>query len=585
LVAIGSAFGQGRQLRFAASAMRRALAYRLHASLLYRWRYLGPVPERLQIAPIDLRTADPTVAEEIYAGRWVFGGEGIDVEGFSVFEAEAPNEEWARELHAFGWLRHLRASDLARARPKARGLVDEWIRSSRRHDAVAWAPDVVARRLCAWLSQAPLLLEGCDYAFYRRFIRSLARQVRHLRRVAYDGPPGLPRLKVMIALAAAALSMSEQSRFVKQAARRLDLELVSQVLPDGGHVSRNPTAILEALTDLLPLRQAFATHGTQPSRVLISAIDRMMPMLRFFRQGDGGFAHFNGVGDTRSDQLATVLAYDDVRANLPTKAPHSGYHRLQADGTVVVVDAGPPPPIDFSLEAHAGCLSFEMSVGAQRLIINCGTAAPANISLRRLARTTAAHSTVTINDTSSCRFLTRTRLGDWLGEAIVDGPVRIEASRKRLEDATDLILSHDGYVERYRLLHRRRLVLTDAGDHLEGVDMFVLPDGSPAKSGKDAFALRFHLHPNVRASLAGDERGARLDLPDGERWEFATDALAIAIEESILLSDTRGNRRATQLVVYGRVQQTPAVSWHLYRTAVATRRLRSGNQEEPQVSG
>ena len=99
----------------------------------------------------------------------------------------------------------------------------------------------------------------------------------------------------MIALAAAALSMADQPRFLKQATRWLDLELVRQILPDGGHVSRNPGAILEILVDLLPLRQAFTARGMQPSRILLSAIDRMMPMLRFFRQGDGSFAHFNGM--------------------------------------------------------------------------------------------------------------------------------------------------------------------------------------------------------------------------------------------------------------------------------------------------
>ena len=140
--------------------------------------------------------------------------------------------------------------------PGARELVDEWIRYSRRHDSVAWEPEVVARRITAWLSQSPLLLEGCDYPFYRRFIRSLTRQVRHLRRVAYDGPPGLPRLRVMVALAAAALSMSDQARFVKQAARRLDLELVAQVLPDGSAPSS------------AELEERFTKHGVVPDALL-----------------------------------------------------------------------------------------------------------------------------------------------------------------------------------------------------------------------------------------------------------------------------------------------------------------------------
>ena len=86
---------------------------------------------------------------------------------------------------------------------------------------------------------------------------------------------------------------------------------------------------------------------------------------------------------------------------------------------------------------------------------------------------------------------------------------------------------------------------------------------------------------NVRVSLSGDQSGARLDLPDGESWEFETAGQAIAVEESILLSDIRGNRRATQLIIYGRVQQTPTVSWSLHRSAVGSRRLRSGGQDEP----
>ncbi len=574
-MAIGSASGQGRQMRFATGALIRTVAHRFHGSVLYRWRYAGPLPERLLIAPIDLRTADPTVALDIYAGRWVFFGDGVDVEGFSVFDAEPPNEDWSRQLHSFGWLRHLRASDMAVSRSNARNLIDEWIRFSAHHDPIAWQPDVLARRIGAWLSQTPLILDGCDYAFYRRFMRSLTRQVRHLRRVAYDGAPGLPRLRVMIALAAAALSMSDQPRFLRQAARRLDLELVSQILPDGGHVSRNPGALVEAMIELLPLRQAFAASGSQASRVLVSAIDRMMPMLRFFRQGDGSLAHFNGMGDTATDQLATVLAYDDARGAIPASAPHSGFQRIDAGGTVLVVDVGRPPPIEFSVGAHAGCLSFEMSVGYERLIVNCGVPSPNSVSLRRLARTTAAHSTVTLNDTSSCRFLTRTSIGDWLGEAIVSGPTRVDLDRRNIPGATMLAMRHNGYVDRYRIVHERRLVLSDQGDRLEGYDSFVSPSGKPlSRSGKDTFAVRFHLHPNVRATPSSDGRAVLLQLPNGERWELESDVGEMVIEESILMSDTRGNRQTDQVVIYGRVQQHPTVSWQLHRTGIGASRQR-----------
>ena len=572
-MAIGPIAGQGRQLRFAMGAMSRQVAFRYHASVLYRWRYAGAVPERLLIAPIDLRTADPTAALDIYAGRFVFSGTGVDAEGHSIFDAEPPTEEWARELHSFGWLRHLRATDMAISRSNARSLVDEWIRSQAGSEPVAWETSVVARRVISWLNQTPLILDGCDAAFYRRFMKSLTRQVRYLRRTAHDGPQGLPRLRVMIALSAAALAMSEQQRFLKQASKWLDLELVRQILPDGGHISRNPAAVLELLMDLLPLRQAFTARGAQPSRILVSAIDRMMPMLRFFRQGDGSFAHFNGCGDTASDQLATILAYDDVRGAPLTHAPHSGYQRIEAGDAILLVDAGRPPPVDFSTDAHAGCLSFELSVGRQRLIINCGVPVASAGPLRRLSRTTAAHSTVSINDTSSCRFLNRCWMGDWLGEAIIAGPTRVVSERRRENGATVLFMHHNGYVDRYGIVHERRLSLSDAGDRLDGADLFMTPSGQPVgRSGKDLFAIRFHLNPGVQATRTASGRGVILQLPDGETWEFQTDGPEAQIEDSILMSNSRGNRKTAQIVIHGIAQHTPRVGWLMHRTAVGGRR-------------
>lgn len=575
-MAVGSVSGQGRQMRFAVSAAIRAATYRYHSSILYRWRYSGRTPERLLISPIDLRTTDPTVAHDIYEGRFVFFGTGIDVTGFSVFEAEPPNEEWARTLHGFSWLRHLRATETAISRSNARALVDEWIRHTSRYDPIAWEPDVVARRLISWLSQTPMILDGCDYPFYRRFMRSLNRQVRHLRRTAFDGMPGLPRLQVMIALASAALSMSDQPRFLRVSSRMLDLELVRQILPDGGHASRNPGAVLGLLMDLLPLRQSFTARGGQPSRILLSAIDRMMPMLRFFRMGDGSFARFNGLGDTQADLLATVLAYDDVRGAPLANAPHSGYQRIVSGGTVVVMDTGKPPPMNYSVNAHAGCLSFEMSVGRQRLIVNCGSPGADAVPMRRMARTTAAHSTVTLNDTSSCRFLMRSWVGDWLGEAIISGPTRVDVDRRTEGDATVATARHNGYAARFGIVHERRLSLSDAGDRLEGIDSFSTPSGQPVRrSGKDVFAIRFHLHPSVRVSRSEGGRGVSMELPDGERWEFETDSLEAVIEESILFAEARGSRATDQIVIHGRVQQNQSITWQLHRTALGGRRQRA----------
>ena len=86
-----------------------------------------PMADRLLIAPQDLRTADPTRASEIYAGRFAFAGKIVICDGRSPFEIEPPSEEWAEQLLGFGWLRHLRAAESSITRANARALVDEWI--------------------------------------------------------------------------------------------------------------------------------------------------------------------------------------------------------------------------------------------------------------------------------------------------------------------------------------------------------------------------------------------------------------------------------------------------------------------------
>ncbi len=222
-------------------------------------------------------------------------------------------------------------------------------------------------------------------------------------------------------------------RLFARHARRLIEELRRQILPDGGHISRNPGALIELLVDLLPLRQLFSARQLQPPQALNNAIDRMMPMLRFFRHADGNFAQFNGMGPTSVDLLATVLAYDDARGAPVSNAPHSGYQRIDAGSTALLMDTGRPPPLALSQEAHAGCLSFELSWKAHRLVVNCGLPAVNKENWRQVARATAAHSTVTFNDASSCRFLESRRLRRLLfGAPIISGAARRSGDARRL---------------------------------------------------------------------------------------------------------------------------------------------------------
>src|SRR5579862_8361327 len=248
----------------------RQLTGRVTGHPLLRWPLLRFRADQLLIAPPDLRTADATLASEIYSGRFAFAGKVVICDGRSIFAMEPPSEEWAVALLGFGWLRHMRAADSAITRANARALVDEWITLQGSWHALAWRPDVVSRRVIAWLSQAALVLQDADVRFYRRFLRSLVRQVRYLRHTARDARGGVARMQAEMALTYAALCIAGQARHIKSATERLRHEIGAQILPDGGHASRDPGAIIEVLLELLPLGQAFSSRNIAPPQALLN---------------------------------------------------------------------------------------------------------------------------------------------------------------------------------------------------------------------------------------------------------------------------------------------------------------------------
>jgi len=570
---------------FLARGLPRRLMGRVATHPIVCWLLSFGKVDRLLIAPQDLRTTDATRAGEIYSGRFVFAGKVVVCDSRSPFEMNPPSDDWAAALFGFGWLRHLRAAQSGISRANARALLEEWITLNRTRDAVAWRPDVVARRVISWLCQAALVLDQSDPAFYRRFMRSLTSQVRHLRHTVPEARDGVHRLQAVMALTYAALCMAGQQRNVRSATRRLGEELARQILPDGGHISRNPGALVELLADLLPLRTAFTARNLPPPAALLNAIDRMMPMMRFFRHGDGNFALFNGMGPTRTDLVTTILAYDDARDSPLADAPYSGYQRLESAGTLVLMDTGRPPPLAVSTEAHAGCLSFELSCRQNRIVVNCGLPITSRENWRQVARATAAHSTATFNDTSSCRFIESGPIKRMLaGIPMVGGPHVVEAGREEEPRGLALRTSHDGYAELFNIVHHRTLVLSPDGEKLEGEDLFTPAKGDDMPAGRDQFALRFHLHPSIKANRLADGRTAMLLMPNKDVWTFSAFEDRVDVEESVYLAGPDGPRRSVQVVVYGRARKVMRVQWSFAHVpAAALAAARRDRSEEPQL--
>ncbi len=539
---------------------------RLRAGPVYRWRYTGMTPERVLIAPPDLRLADPQIAVEIYHGRFPLAGHMVDTRGQSPFQVQEVNAKWRDALHGFRWLRHMRAAGTELAAANARALVGDWMAThGRRIAEPAWAPQVTARRVIAWLQHSAIVLQGADYAFYRAFLKSLALQIRYLRSLASEMPDGEERLRVRIALAFAALSLPVASSTQRSATRNLALELDRQIFPDGGHLSRNPAAVMELLADLLPLRYTYSNQAEAPPEALIGAVERMLPALRFFRHRDGSLARFNGMGCTIHDRVAAILHHDDTGGQPLLHAPYAGYERLAMGETTVIADTGPPPPAEVSHDAQAGCLSFELSSGRHCFVVNCGIDPRSADDFGPLARATAGHSTATVNDSSSARFSLPRNIARVIGSPIVAGPRAVDRRRTDAPGIQGFVASHDGYVSRFGIFHERELSLSASGDILEGADRFFRAGGAPPEAGKDKIDIRFHLHPLTGLFQDGEGRLV-IRARDGEAWTFSCAEVAPEVEESVFFAALGGPKRSRQIVLSFQAAEHPVVEWRMVRS-------------------
>jgi uncharacterized heparinase superfamily protein len=523
----------GRDAPRLTARLARAALRTVSPTRFYRHTLIGRVPADLSLKLGQAWPGDPQRGAAIAAGEIELAGELVREPQPRWFPAEA-GTDWLAAWHGFAWLSDPIAAGTA-ARDAARELVQSWLAEITWHP-IAWRSDVLATRIFAWITHFDDLAGGDrDPALRRAMLASLAAQLRHLARTAAWELDGAARLRALKGLIVGLVALGGSAGRLNKALRSLEREMPAQIHPDGGHLSRSPSNQLRVLQDLVDIRSALRAAQIETPGAVQDAIGRMAPMLRLFRHGDRRLALFNNSLEEDGVIIDLVLTRSETRGRAPAHAPNSGFERLQADSSLVVVDVGRPPPAGFDEHAHAGALSFEMSHGRDRIIVNCGAYRGPKPNWWRVSRASAAHSVLVVADTNSAEI----RDDGLLGRT----PASVACERAEHEGQQWISATHDGYRDRFGLTYTRELFLAADGADLRGEDRL---SGRPGA----AFAVRFHLHPSVEASLVAGESAALLRLPGGSLWRLRASGAEMALGESIYLGSGEA-RKTQQLVLSG----------------------------------
>ena len=531
---------------------------------------------------------------QLVAGNFLFAGYLIEAPDASIWALKAPNAAFEGDLHGFAWMDDLAAVGDTPSRASMQSWLWEWIDQFGRGSGAGWTPDLTGRRLIRWINHALFVLRGQESDRSDAFYLSLAQQTTFLSKRWHSASPGLPRFEALTGLIYAGLSLQGMESLARPAIKALAKECAVQVDSDGGLPTRNPEELLAVYTLLTWAAAALDEADLEVPAEHLGAIERITPTLRTLRHSDGGLARFHGGGRGQEGWLDHALAAAGIKTSQPDGLS-MGFARLSAGRTSVIVDAAVPPRGNASRSGHASTLAFELTSGRRPLVVNCGSGASFGAEWRRAGRATPSHSTVVLDGYSSARLGDADRASSL--ETLIDAPKHVPIEVSQAPDGLRFQGGHDGFCDIHGLTHARTLELTFDGRGLAGEDMLLAMEDAQKRQfdrsmddvrlGGVPFDVRFHLHPEVDATLDLGGAAVSMALKSGEIWVFRHDGkFNLALEPSVYLETGRLKPRASQQVVLsGRaVEYATRIRWSLSKAQETAIGVRDLNRDEPDLA-
>ena len=545
------------------SAAERAVVTKLaRGSLLSRLKR-SKQALKLVAVPRDHVHGERQRGEALLAGRFAVGAQSLSLKDLDFAKVGASGA-LAEQLQGFSWLRDLGA---AASREKgarlAEAVVGRWLLAHGTKADEAWAPHLWGERILFWTAYAPYILSSSDSGYRSALLNTLARGARHLDANADKSPAGLQRITAWCGVVAAGLLVQGGVPRVARGEAGLARALASAQFDDGGLISRSPSEQTQLVDRFGLLRACYqAAKQTVPDGIEAAA-QASLAALHGIMMGDGALSSWQSCGPGEAARLTALIEGCGLRARPLRNARGWGYQRMSALGTILVIDAAPPPPQKMAEHGCASTLAFELSDGSQRLVVNCGGPGPLPTELPdelvQGLRTTAAHSTLVLADTNSTNILDEGALGKGVDDVTIE--------RSEDNDASRLEASHDGYVRGFGLIHKRSLMLGNDGKELRGADQLIAKGRKKIREAAP-YAVRFHLAPGVEATITADGMGAILRSKGAPPWNFRCRGGNLATEESLWIDGRGRAQRTSQLVIVGEVSALGGeIGWQFRRTS------------------
>ncbi|MBS91859.1 MAG: hypothetical protein CMM95_02245 [Rickettsiales bacterium] len=496
--------------------------------------------------PENLWTGDSENGKKIVEGFLNFNGELVKFKDH-IWEKNNATKFWNEQLHSFEWVRDVRAVGTNKARIFLRKNIKEWLKKFRKWDSFSWKVDILSKRICFLLNNLSFFYNTADDDFQREFSKTLNKQSNHLINIHNRETDSSTRIYIVKSIIISSLCFKNLRNKFDFGIILLRKILKTDVLDDGMHYLRSPSEHFFFLKSLLDIKSFLGISKNKIPYELNEKIVKMCAALKFFKISSTELSIFNKYDFIKEVELNEVIKRSNSKTKTPQSLKSSFFEKISENRLIFIMDCGSPT----MEKTHAGSLSFEFSHINEKIVVNSGSPFIYNKELGEAMRSTAAHSTVNIDNINSSDIFfdrnTTTRIAKVWSE--------------RLEEKNSFWINsaHSGYKDLFGIIHNRKIHIDTEGLVIRGQDYFSQPKKSYGKLPKK-INLRFHIHPDIKLNVTTSKKKVVLKLKNNLGWEFICSEPRIEIKEGIYFGNKK-KQKNNHILISQKIIPEKKIKW------------------------
>jgi len=523
-------------------------------SSFYNKKLISSIPDRIFYTPSPYLSASLTTMNNDFYNV-------VEVSPELLWKKNSINKLEFENLHSFLWLAKL---DRKNTKSITKKIINSWIDNFFNYSPDVWKMEIVAKRIIAWSSNIDLTLENSNKVYKEKFFLSSIKQSNFLLKNFSNLQNETSKIICCSAIILSGIMFGEKYINYKIGIKELEKIVKNYFDESGFPKSRNPEEVFICLKYLILIREWFKEAQKIIPDFLNEIIIKCGNCYKVLSCENKQFPLFNGATEINHKE------YDIFLKNLKYKFHDKNSEvadliKIKKKKFEFFIDFGNPPPNNYARSYQAGCLSFELISGKQKIICNSGYGKYLLPKFSKLSRSTAAHSTLYINDTSSCIFQKNKFIRKVYGNTLIKTHKIINKEYSEDKNFYTLIASHNGYEKKFGYIHTRSIVIPKNEEKIFGEDKLI-----KAKKYSDSlwYSIRFHIYPNIKIVKTKAGNSILISLPNGEGWVLKSDTNNLDIEKSIFFGNKNKILNNESISIYGDIlEDTVSIKWEIEKVS------------------